>query len=245
MLIGILVLSFIATALQRITGLGFAMLLAPFAVVALGTHQGIMITMVLATIASLLMLPSMWRDIEWDKVGWIVLPAIISIPLASWVGTLLNTSLVYILVGLLVVVGLGAALLMPATSEPISGRSAQVLAGVGAGAGGVLAGVGGPAMTIYGVLSRWPVASFAASLQPIWVLISVATLASRYFIQGSTIPVLSWWAWLLTAVGIAVGMFVGQRSLGKVNDRVVFGIVVALAMIGAVLSLITGVVELL
>jgi len=244
-LIGILLLSFIATALQRITGLGFAMLLAPFAVVALGTHQGIMITMVLATIASLLMVPSMWRDIEWSKVGWIAIPAVISTPLASWVGTLLNTSLVYILVGLLVMVGLGAALLMPATSEPISGRSAQVLAGVGAGAGGVLAGVGGPAMTIYGVLSRWPVASFAASLQPIWILVSVATLASRYFIQGSTIPVLSWWAWLLTAVGISVGMFVGQRSLGKVNDRVVFGIVIALAMIGAVLSLVTGVMELL
>src|SRR5690625_1581253 len=119
------------------------MLLAPFAVVALGTHQGIMITMVLATIASLLMVPSMWRDIEWSKVGWIAIPAVISTPLASWVGTLLNTSLVYILVGLLVMVGLGAALLMPATSEPISGRSAQVLAGVGAGAGGVLAGVGG------------------------------------------------------------------------------------------------------
>src|SRR5699024_12787094 len=103
-----------------------------------------------------------------------------------------------------VVVGLGAALLMRATVERISGRSAQVLAGVGAGGGGVLAGVVGPAMTIYGVLSCWPVASFAASLQPMWILVSVATLASRYFIQGSTIPVLSWWAWVLTAVGISV-----------------------------------------
>src|SRR5699024_11427988 len=155
------------------------MLLAPFAVVALGTHQGIMITMVLATIASLLMLPSMWRDIEWDKVGWIVLPAIISTPLASWVGTLLNTSLVYILVGLLVIVGLGAALLMPATSEPISGRSAQVLAGVGAGAGGVLAGVGGAALSIYGVLSRWPVAFFAAHLHPYCILLSDAYIYRR------------------------------------------------------------------
>lgn len=245
MLIGILVLSFIATALQRITGLGFAMLLAPFAVVALGTHQGIMITMVLATIASLLMIPPMWRDIDWPKVWWVVIPAVISIPLASWLGTLLNASLVYFLVGVLVILGLGAALLMPTTSRPIAGRTAQTIAGIGAGAGGALAGVGGPAMTIYGVLSRWPVASFAASLQPIWVLISVATLASRYFIQGSTIPVLSWWAWGLTAIGIAVGMFVGQRALGKVNDRVVFGIVVALAMIGAVLSMATGIIELL
>src|SRR5699024_10750571 len=155
-----------------------AMLLAPFAVVALGTHQGIMITMVLATIASLLMVPSMWRDIEWSKVGWIAIPAVISTPLASWVGTLLNTSFVYILVCLLLMVGLGAALIMRATSVPISGSSAQVFAGLGAGAGGVLAGVGGLAMTIYGVLSRWSVASFAASLQPIWILVSVATLAS-------------------------------------------------------------------
>src|SRR5690625_4692361 len=245
MVIGILLLSFIATALQRITGLGFAMLTAPFAVVALNTHQGIMLITVLALVASVFMLPSMWRDIHWSRVGWIGIPAALSIVPAAWLGAHIDGALIYLLVGVLVIIGLSAALLMQGTTEPITHRPAQILTGIGSGVGGVLAGIGGPAMTIFGVLSRWPVASFAASLQPMWIMISSTTLAGRSWFMGSTLPELTWWMWLFAAAGIAVGMFVGQRALGKVNDKVVFGIVVVLAMTGAVLSVITGIGQLL
>ena len=245
MLIGILLLSFIATALQRITGLGFAMLTAPFAVVALGTHQGIMLTSMLAVLASLFMLPGMWRDINWSRVGWIGIPATVSIAPAAWLGARIDGALIYLLVGVLVIIGLSVALLMRGTGEPVTHRPAQILTGVGAGAGSVLAGIGGPAVTIFGVLSRWPVASFAATLQPIWVMVASATLAGRHWFMGSTLPELTWWMWLLAAVGIAIGMWAGQRALGRVNDRVVFGIVVVLAMTGAVLSVCTGINQLL
>src|SRR5690625_1525507 len=148
MVIGILLLSFIATALQRITGLGFAMLTAPFAVVALGTHQGIMLTTVLAVIASLLMLPGMWRDIDWRRVAWIGIPAAVSVPPAAWIGSMIDTSIVYLLVGALVILGLGAALLMQVTAKPATGRSAKIVAGVGTGAGDVLAATSAQDMTV-------------------------------------------------------------------------------------------------
>ena len=244
MLIAILLLSFVATALQRITGLGFAMLTAPFAVVALGTHEGIMLITALAVIASLFMLPGMWRDIHWSRVAWIGIPATLSIVPAAWLGARIDGAIIYLLVGVLVIIGLSAALFMQGTSEPVTNRGAQLLTGIGAGAGSVLAGIGGPAMTIFGVVSRWPVASFAASLQPMWVMIASATLAGRSWFMGSTIPELSWWMWVLAVVGIAVGMWAGQRALGKVKDRVVFGIVIVLAMIGAVLSVVTGISQL-
>lgn len=245
MIIGILLLTFIATALQRITGLGFAMLSAPFAVVVLGTHQGIMLITALAIIASLFMLPSMWRDIHWSRVWWIGIPAMLSVIPAAWLGAMIDGSIIYLLVGVLVIIGLGAALLMRGATKPVTSRGAQVVTGFGAGAGSVLAGIGGPAMTIFGVLSRWPVASFASSLQPMWIMICIAVLVGRSTFMGSTLPNLDWWTWILAAIGIALGMWVGQRALGKVNDRVVFGIVVVLAMTGAVLSVITGITELL
>lgn len=244
MILGILLLSFVATALQRLTGLGFAMLTAPFAVVALGTHQGIMLITALAVIASIFMLPSMWQDIHWSRVAWIGIPAALSVVPAAWLGARIDGAIIYLLVGVLVIIGLSVALLMRGTGEPITNRGAQILTGVGAGAGSVLAGIGGPAVTIFGVLSRWPVASFAATLQPIWVMTALATLTGRFWFMGSTLPELTWWMWVLAAVGIAIGMWAGQRAMGKVKDRVVFGIVVVLAMIGAVLSVITGISQL-
>src|SRR5699024_7905650 len=113
---------------------------APFAVVVLGTHQGIMLITALAIIASLLMLPSMWRDIDWSRVWWIGIPTMLSIPPAAWVGTMIDGSIIYLLVGALVIVGLGAALLMRGTTQPVTSPGAQILTGIGAGAGSVLAG---------------------------------------------------------------------------------------------------------
>src|SRR5699024_2016466 len=95
------------------------MLSAPFAVVVLGTHQGIMLITALAIIASLLMLPGMWRDIDWSRVLWIGVPAMLSIPVAAWLGTMIDGSIIYLLVGVLVIIGLGAALLMRGTSKPV------------------------------------------------------------------------------------------------------------------------------
>src|SRR5690625_1566569 len=135
------------------------MLSAPFAVVVLGTHQGIMLITALAIIASLLMLPGMWRDIDWSRVLWIGVPAMLSIPVAAWLGTMIDGSIIYLLVGVLVIIGLGAALLMRGTSKPVTGRGAQVLTGVGAGAGSVLDGIGGPGWRVFGEVSRWPAGS--------------------------------------------------------------------------------------
>lgn len=44
----------------------------------------------------------------------------------------------------------------------------QIGAGVAIGLGPVLGGVGGPAATVYAVLSRWPALSMVATLQPLW-----------------------------------------------------------------------------
>ena len=45
-------------------------------------------------------------------------------------------------------------------------------------------------------------------------------------------------------MGIAVGMWGGQRALCRTNDQVVFGIVVVLATTGAALSVVNGIAQL-
>lgn len=241
----VLVLVVVATVLQRLTGLGFAMLVTPFFVIMLGTHSGVMLTALLAIVASVVMLPSMWRHVDWSAVAWIGLPAVLIVPVASWVGRWFDTAIIYLLVGGLVLVGLSTSLALQRTSVTVTGRFPRVLTGSIAGAGTVLAGIGGPAMTIYGVLSRWPMLSFAASMQPLWIVICVAAVFSRWLILGSTPPEFPWWGWLGCVLGIVIGARVGQRLRRVVDDRWAFRIVVVIAMVGAVLSAATGVVALL
>ncbi|WP_258935183.1 hypothetical protein [Nesterenkonia pannonica] len=62
----------VASALQRVTGLGFAMVVSPFFVVMLGPHSGVMLTNILGGAMPLIMLAAVWRDIEWRRIAWIV-----------------------------------------------------------------------------------------------------------------------------------------------------------------------------
>ena len=64
-IIGLVVL---ASALQRITGVGFAMMMAPFLVVMIGPHGGVMLSALLSVVAPLLVMPLVWRVQDfWKK----------------------------------------------------------------------------------------------------------------------------------------------------------------------------------
>ena len=241
----VVLLVVVATVLQRLTGLGFAMLVTPFFVILLGTHAGVMLTTLLAIVASVVMLPSMWRHVDWSAVVWIGAPAVLIIPAASWAGRWFDSAIIYLLVGGIVLIGLSASLALQRATVTVRGKTPQVLTGAIAGAGTVLAGIGGPAMTIYGVLSRWPMLSFAASMQPLWIVICVAAGLSRWLILGSTPPDFPWWGWLGCVLGIVLGAWAGQRLRRVVDDRWAFRIVVVIAMIGALLSVGTGIAGLL
>src|SRR5690625_7179342 len=54
------------------------------------------------------------------------------------------------------------------------------ITGIGSGLGTVLGGVGGPAVTVYAVLSRWPVLPMVATMQPLWIIISSVSFASKW-----------------------------------------------------------------
>ncbi|GAA4916437.1 sulfite exporter TauE/SafE family protein [Nesterenkonia rhizosphaerae] len=237
-IIGMVVL---ATALQRVTGMGFAMMLAPFLVVMVGPHSGVMLANVLGGVAPLLMLPMVWRYIEWRRLLWIAPAAVAVMPLFGWIAAIMPQGPLYIVVASAVIIGLSISLLFSRSSSQIDGTGTRLLTGVGAGAGVVLAGVGGPAMTVYAVISRWGVVSFAATMQPLWVLLSVTGLLTKVTFSGSEFPQLPVWFWVGSLAAVIVGLFIGTKIRNRVSERLVRRVVIALAFLGAVLSLATGI----
>lgn len=239
-IIGLVVL---AAALQRLTGIGFAMMMSPFLVVLIGPHGGVMLTNLLSFLAPALMIPMVWKDIEWRKLAIIGPAAVLVMPAFGWLAAASPQGPLYIAVASLVILGLSLSLIISRISTAVDGFATRTLTGIGAGGGVILAGVGGPAMTVYAVLSRWDVRAFAATLQPLWVLLSVGGFLTKLTFSGNEIPGFPWWFWAGSLAAILVGMKLGTVVRTWISDVAARRTVIVLAFLGAGLSLLTGIRE--
>ncbi|MGP9537219.1 TSUP family transporter [Brachybacterium sp. AOP43-C2-M15] len=230
----------IAAVIQRVAGLGLGMLFAPYAVVLIGAHEGIMLANFLGTLMPILLLPRIWSQIEWSKVWWLGLPAVAVMPAAAWVSSISPPGPLYIVVAVLVLLSLVVSLALARVHTTVEGRTAQVVTGIGSGLGTVLGGVGGPAVTVYAVLSRWPVLPMVATLQPLWILISSVSFASKWAWDDGQLPDMPWWVWLAIVVTVVVSIFLGEAVQKRLPEKAIRRLVLALGFVGALLALGTG-----
>ena len=237
-IIGLVVL---AAALQRLTGVGFAMMMAPFLVVMIGPHGGVMLTALLSVVAPLLVMPLVWKDIEWRRLAILAPVAVLVMPFFGWLAEITPQGPLYIVVAVLVILGLSASLIVSRIDTVANGTITQSLTGLGVGGGVILAGVGGPAMTIYAVLSRWEIRSFAATMQPLWALMSIGGFLTKLTFSGNAVPTFPWWFWVGSLVAILLGIGVATLVRMWIDDRLARRIVIILAFVGAGLSLFMGI----
>ena len=230
----------VAAMIQRVAGLGLGTIFAPYAAVMIGAHEGIMLANFLGTIMPILMLSRVWSQIQWSKVLWLGVPAVAVMPGAAWLSSVSPPAPLYIVVASLVLISLVISVLLARVNTQIDGRTVQVLTGVGSGFGTVLGGVGGPAVTVYAVLSRWPVLPMVATLQPLWILISAASFGSKWALDDGQMPDMPWWVWVGMVLAIVVAIYCGEWVQRRTKDATVGRLVMVLGFLGAMLSLGTG-----
>jgi len=231
----------VAAVIQRVAGLGLGMLFAPYAVVLIGAHEGIMLANFLGTLMPALLLPRIWSQIQWRTVAWIGLPAVAVMPGAAWVSSVSPPGPLYIVVASLVLASLLISVALVRVNTTVDGRTAQVVTGIGSGLGTVLGGVGGPAVTVYAVLSRWPVLPMVATLQPLWILISSVSFTSKLAWDDGQLPDMPWWVWAAIVVAVIVSIFLGEAVQRRLEEKTIQRCVMVLGFVGALLALGTGV----
>ncbi|MGP9745733.1 TSUP family transporter [Brachybacterium sp. AOP29-B2-41] len=231
----------LAAVIQRVAGLGLGMLFAPYAVVLIGAHQGIMLANFLGTLMPLLLLPRIWPDIQWRTVAWIGLPAVAVMPGAAWLSSVSPPGPLHIVTASLVLLSLLISVALVRVNTTVEGRTAQVVTGIGSGLGTVLGGVGGPAVTVYAVLSRWPVLPMVATLQPLWILISSVSVASKLAWDDGQVPDLPWWMWTAMVAIVIASIFLGEAVQKRLAEKTIQRFVMVLGFVGALLALGTGV----
>ncbi|MDO5678557.1 MAG: TSUP family transporter [Propionibacteriaceae bacterium] len=229
---------FAGVSAQRLTGLGFALVSAPLLTLILGTMTGVTLMQVLGIVVSAVILPSVWRDVEWRVLPWLLVPAWVGIVPGLLVVRSLPVAAMEVAIGVLVIVAL-VAVILSERARVFKGRRGAVAAGFLSGFMNATASVGGPAMVLYKVSRRWAQAPFVATIQVFFIAMSMVTVTARGW------PDLAPTGWAVSLAAIVVGMVAGHRLAKVVPERVARNLTVGVALMGAVVIVIKGMMALL
>ena len=125
------------------------------------------------------------------------------------------------------------------------GTAPAVMAGIAGGFMNTLAGIAGPAITVYAQASRWSQQSFAATLQPIFMVAGALSFITKILSGAGSLTDTNWLIWPVGVLGMALGLWIGVRLSEKVSRPRARNIALILATAGGVTALVRGVSGLL
>lgn len=245
LLLAIIGAIFLGATTQRIAGIGFAMLVVPFLVLMLGPHEGVLLVNMCAVVSSTIIMVRVWHGIDWRMFRWLVFPSLFgSIP-GSFAAVFLPAAPLAVTVGAVVLAALTISLVLQRSTVVVTGNAPKAVAGFAAGLTNSMAGVGGPAVSVYALLARWPQRPFAATLQPFFVVIGMVTIITKVTLAPGQVPPIEPWAWAGIGIAIVAGIFTGERLARHIRDDHARFAVIVIAFIGAATAFGKGLVDLI
>ncbi|MFF2659804.1 sulfite exporter TauE/SafE family protein [Kitasatospora sp. NPDC058032] len=231
LLLGLVVL--VGSSVQRLAGVGFALVAGPALVLLLGPGEGVTLSNCAAGVISAVGLAETWRQVRLARMLPLVGAAACTVPLGAWVAARVPTPQLLIGIGLLVS---AAALLVirGVRASALRGLRGALAAGAASGLMNSAAGVGGPAVSLYAVNTGWSAREFLPNAQFYGVAVNVFSLAAK----GA--PHLAAPAWSTTAGGIVLGAGVGRVLADRVPERGARLVVLGLALAGGLTTLGKG-----
>lgn len=223
--------------MQRSTGLGLALVAAPFLVAILGPRDGVSFGNALQIVLCLLVFSRTWRDTDWRAVGLLLVGAVVGVPIGAWIATVTPEAPLMIVVGALATLGVALSV-FPAVGAALRGSAGGVAAGTAAGLVNAAAGVGGPMLSAYALSLGVPLERFVPTAQVVLLAINAAALLAK----GP--PALPASAWVAGLVAIALGTAIGgpvSRWLGPERGR---RLVVVVSLAGALVTVARGLLAL-
>lgn len=227
---------FAGAATQRVTGLGFALVAAPFLVLVLGPFEGVLVSNLLGLAVSLVVLAVTWRHVDVRRVALLAAPALLAVPLGAWVARSLPGPQLLVAVGSLVLIAL-VTVLCCQRARVFRGKRGAVSAGALSGFMNASAGVGGPAVTLYALSTDWRHPTFIPSMQCYFALVSAGSLAAK------GLPSLPTATLCLVIVALGLGLVAGQLATRWVTPDTARSAVAAIALLGAAGTVVKGLVS--
>jgi uncharacterized membrane protein YfcA len=227
----------LGATLQRATGLGFALVAAPFLVVILGPFTGVSLANLLSAALNLVVLCFTVRALRGRLALKMIAGALVSLPLAVWVVRVLPGPVLLVVVG--VITAASVAWVAAGQTMPwLRRRGGPVAAGFASGFCNTTAGTGGPPLAVYAISTQWEHRSFVPTVQLVGLVTNVASLAAK----GP--PALSWPLLAACAVAVTAGIGGGGYLAARIAGTVTHRLVIGLALTGSLIATGKGVLAL-
>lgn len=241
-LLVIAVVALAGACLQRVSGMGLGLIGAPVLSLIVGPVAGVLIINVLAAVNAIFQTLSVRENVDWRKF-WLIGPVMLAgaVP-GAWVVHSTPTAPLQVIVGALVLLGLTVTTIMP-NHVRIDGRGYAMASGAAGGFMNTLAGIAGPAITVYAQASRWPQKSFAATLQPLFFVSGAVSLLTKELSAAEPmIPTAPWYLWAIGLVAMVTGLKIGTRIAKRIDVRKARRLALIVASTGAAVTLVRGLV---
>lgn len=232
--IGAAVILAVGALIQRVTGMGLALVASPFLVLVLGPTTGVQLLQIVGLVVCSISALQLWKDINFRKVGLLFLAALLGLIPGIAVTRVLPEAWLTILIGCITIVAL-ASIAFLHRSRVLEGARGAFAAGAISGFMNVTAGVGGPPLVVYAGATEWKYTEYVASVQLYFAGLNIASLMGRGF------PHLSGLMWVLSAVASALGLLVGSKISKSINDRVARRSVIVVAFVGSIAAIVRGI----
>jgi uncharacterized membrane protein YfcA len=223
----------LGASVQRLAGIGFALVAVPALVLLLGPADGVVLSNWATAAISAVALAGCWRQVRLTAMLPLVVAAACTVPAGAWVAARMPEPV--LLAGMGVLVSAAVLLQMRGTRVPaLRGAKGALAAGAASGFMNSSAGVGGPAVSLYAVNAGWTMREFVPNAQFYGVLVNAFSVAAK------GMPQLTAPAWLLVAAGITAGAVIGKALAERVPERWARLIVLLLALAGGLTMLGKG-----
>jgi uncharacterized membrane protein YfcA len=237
----ILLIVLVGSALQRISGMGLGLVAGPVLAVTMGPVEGILVVNVLAFLNAAATTATVREYVDWRKFSLIASVLILGAVPGALLVREVSPSLLQAIVGALLLVALAVTTFGQKYIPQVTGNVPAVVAGIAGGFMNTLAGIAGPAITVYAQASRWAQQSFAATLQPIFMVAGAISFGIKILMGAGSLSDTDWLVWPVGIVGMALGLWLGVRLSRKVPRPRARTLALLLATAGGVTALVRGI----
>lgn len=239
------VMTFFGAVLQRASGMGFALIVAPVFVVLFGPAEGVILVNYCGALSATMVFLAVRRHVDWPMARGYLPWLVLGVGAGAIFTALMDESWLSLVAGGVLLVSVIASIVLP-RRPTASLPSFGALAGAGSGFMNVTSGAGGPPIVLHGLRTGTHPRVVMATLQPIVILNCILSIGFKLPILWDPEAALAVLPFILAAPFLCgAGQLAGRWLSLLLDGRTLRIVLLSLSLTGASLVVYSALVALL